>query len=86
MSEVSERDLVELRKLTSFHQFFLGRLPVSSQVGRFLIAFEGGYDDMIAHVHLDVGHSKGWHLGHGDQGYHLQVKEHVNIGNIESTF
>ena len=47
MSEVSERDLVELRKLTSFHQFFLGRLPVSSQVGRFLIAFEGGYDDMI---------------------------------------
>ena len=37
-------------------------------------------------VHLDVGHSKGWHLGHGDQGYHLQVKEHVNIGNIESTF
>ena len=38
------------------------------------------------YIHLDVGHSKGWHLGYGDQVYHLQVKKYVNIGNIGNTF
>ena len=51
-------------------------------------------EEVAVHVHvqctmyipLDVGHSKGWHLGHGDQDYRLQVKEFVNIGRIVNTF
>ena len=34
------------------------------------------------YIPLDVGHSKGWHLGHGHQDYRVQVKEFVNIGII----